>query len=87
MNEKEFVELLDRATYFGAFSLLDPELEKAFKDCIQNIKIVLGENGDLFSEETQEWALKLLLRESIDDYIHLVINDIFIINFCEKTNI
>lgn len=81
MIEKEFIELLDKSTYFAAFSMLDPESEKAYRECVNSIKQVLSENGDTFSEETQEWAVKLLLREAIDDYVGLVINDLFIERF------
>ena len=81
MNEKDFIALLDEATYFGAFSMLSPELENAFRECVQKLKPILKKYGDTFSEEAQEWALKLLMRESIDDYIHLVVNDLFIHSF------
>lgn len=84
MNEKDFIELLNKTTYFAAFSMLSPEFEEAFKNNMHNIKNILEKYGDTYSEETQEWALKLLLRESVDEYVYLVINDIFINCFTDE---
>ena len=77
MIEKDFIQLLDKTTYCAAFSMLDPKLEVEFKNNIQQIKQCLTDRGDTYSDEAQEWALKLLLRESVDDYIQIVINDIY----------
>jgi hypothetical protein len=76
MNEKDFIKLLDKATYFAAFNMLSPELEFGFEECMKNIKLELKNNGDNYSNEIQEWALKLLLRESIDNYISKSISNV-----------
>ena len=78
MNEKEFVELLNKATYFAAFSMLGPEYESGFKKCMQDIRNILRNNGDTYSDEIQEWGLNLLLREAVDDYIAKSVNDILV---------
>jgi hypothetical protein len=69
MSEKEFLELLDKATYFAAFSMLSPELEAAFLDCANLIQNILAECGDSYSDETQEWGLQIMLRKAVDEYI------------------
>lgn len=77
MNEKEFIELLEKTTYFAAFSLLAPEFEDSFRENIKLIKEELDTNFNL-KEDLQEWAIRLLLRESIDDYIQFITNNVFV---------
>ncbi|NCC70279.1 hypothetical protein EOM09_01720 [bacterium] len=77
MNGKKFIELLNKTTYFAAFNMLDPEFEVVFKECMIEVKKELKLNGDKYNKEIQEWALKLLLRESVDDYIQLTLEDLY----------
>ena len=76
-KEKEIIELLNKLTYFAAFSSLDSNHEKIFNENLIILKEKLNEKNIEYSQEVYEWANKLILKESIDIYLNIVLNDRF----------